>query len=79
MDASKIKMAYSISERNGKSYFNKVGIGFINKDGSWNLKLESFPINGEIHIRDYVPRDDSDGPGVARARGNGHSKVAAAE
>ncbi len=52
MDASKIKMAYSISERNGKSYFNKVGIGFVNKDGSWNLKLESFPINGEIHVRD---------------------------
>jgi hypothetical protein len=78
MDASKIKMAYSISERNGKSYFNKVGIGFINKDGSWNLKLESFPISGEIHIRDYVPREDGDNPGLSRARGNGHSKVATA-
>ena len=79
MDASKIKMAYSISERNGKSYFNKVGIGFVNKDGSWNLKLESFPINGEIHIRDYVPREESDGPGVTRARGNGQARAVAAE
>jgi hypothetical protein len=79
MDASKIKMAYSISERNGKSYFNKVGIGFVNKDGSWNLKLESFPISGEIHIRDYVPREDGDAPGVARARGNAQARAAAAE
>ena len=70
MDASKIKMAYCISERNGKSYFNKVGVGFVNKDGSWNIKLESLPINGEIHVRDYVPREDGDSPGVARARNN---------
>ncbi len=79
MDASKIKMAYSISERNGKSYFNKVGIGFVNKDGSWNLKLESFPINGEIHVRDYVPREDGDGPSVSRGRKNEQARVAAAE
>ncbi len=79
MDASKIKMAYSISERNGKSYFSKVGVGFVNKDGSWNLKLESFPISGEIHIRDYVPREDGDAPGVARARGNAQARAAAAE
>jgi hypothetical protein len=79
MDASKIKMAYSISERNGKSYFNKVGIGFVNKDGSWNLKLESFPISGEIHIRDYVPREDGDAPGATRTRGNAQTRAAAAE
>ena len=79
MDPSKIKMAYAISERNGKSYFNKVGIGFVNKDGSWNLKLESFPINGEIHIRDYVPREESDGPSVARTRGNTQARAVAAE
>lgn len=77
MDASKVKMAYSISERNGKSYFSKVGIGFVNKDGSWNLKLESFPISGEIHVRDYVPREESEGPGVARVRGASSARAAA--
>jgi hypothetical protein len=79
MDPSKIKMAYAISERNGKSYFNKVGIGFVNKDGSWNLKLESFPINGEIHVRDYVPREESDGTAPARTRGNAQARAVAAE
>ena len=79
MDASKIKLAYCISERNGKSYFNKVGVGFVNKDGSWNIKLESFPINGEIHVRDYVPREDGDGPSVSRTRGNGPGRAVAAE
>jgi hypothetical protein len=76
MDSSKIKMAYCISERNGKSYFNKVGVGFVNKDGSWNIKLESFPVNGELHVRDYVPREEGDGPGANRSRGQGRAVAA---
>ena len=79
MDASKIKMAYVINERGGKSYFNRVGIAFVNSDGSLNVKLEAMPINGELHIRDYVPREDSTGPNVARAKGNGHVRAVAAE
>jgi len=78
MDASKIKMAYVINERGGKSYFNRVGIAFVNSDGSLNVKLEAMPINGELHIRDYVPREEGATPGVARAKGNGHTRTAAA-
>jgi len=79
MDSSKIKMAYVINERGGKSYFNRVGIAFVNSDGSLNVKLEAMPINGELHIRDYVPREESAGPNVARTRGNGQARAAAAE
>jgi hypothetical protein len=56
MDASKMKIVYSISERNGKSYWNRIGVAFLNSDGSLNVKLEAFPVSGELHIRDYVPR-----------------------
>jgi hypothetical protein len=59
MDSSKIKIAYNISERNGKSYFTRIGIAFVNNDGSLNVKLEALPINGEIHIRDYIPREEN--------------------
>ncbi len=79
MDASKIKMAYVITERGGKSYFNRVGIAFVNSDGSLNVKLEAMPISGELHIRDYVPREESAGPGVARTKGNGQNRAVAAE
>ena len=79
MDASKIKMAYVINERGGKSYFNRVGIAFVNSDGSLNVKLEAMPINGELHIRDYVPREEGVGPTVARSKGNGQNRAVAAE
>lgn len=54
---NKMKVVYSIVERNGKKYWNRIGTAWINKDGSTNVKLESLPINGEMNIRDYVPRD----------------------
>jgi hypothetical protein len=56
MEPSKLKkICYVISEKNGKSYFNRIGVAFVNQDGSLNVKLEALPVNGEIHIRDYVP------------------------
>ncbi len=67
MEASKMKIAYVIKERNGSKYWNRVGVAFVNSDGSINVKLEAVPVNGELHIRDYVPRDELAG----RSR-NGH-------
>lgn len=58
-DQSKMKIAYSISERNGKSFFNRIGVAFVNRDGSITVKLEALPVNGEIMIRDYVQRDET--------------------
>jgi hypothetical protein len=68
MDASKMKIVYVISERGGKNYWNRIGIGFVNSDGSINVKLESFPVSGELHVRDYVPREDGLAPTIAKAR-----------
>jgi hypothetical protein len=61
MNASKMKMAYVITERGGRSFWNKIGVAFVNGDGSINVKLDSFPVNGELQIRDYVPREESAG------------------
>lgn len=58
MDSNKMKIVYMITERNGKSYWNRIGVAFVNQDGSLNVKLESVPMNGELHIRDYVPREE---------------------
>jgi len=55
---SKMKVVYSITERNGKSFWNRIGVAFVNKDGSINVKLEALPVNGELQIRDYVAKED---------------------
>ncbi len=79
MDSSKLKMVYYISERNGKSYFTRIGIGFVNSDGSLNLKCEAWPTTGEVHVRDYVPREEQAGSIPAEARHNGRGQAATVE
>lgn len=58
MSNSKMKIAYAIVERNGKSYWNRIGVAFVNADGSINVKLDALPISGELQIRDYVAREE---------------------
>ena len=57
-NASKVKVVYQIVERSpGKSFWNRVGVGFTNADGSLNLKLDSLPLSGTLQVRDWEPRD----------------------
>ena len=46
MNPSKMKIVYVISERNSKSYWNRVGVAFVNNDGSINVKLDAVPVSG---------------------------------
>ena len=47
------KDAFQIVEgKDGKSHWIKVGMAFINKDGSINVFLDAFPRDGKIQIRD---------------------------
>ena len=47
------KDAFQITEgKDGKSHWTKVGMAFVNKDGSINVFLDAFPRDGKIQIRD---------------------------
>ena len=59
---NKMKIVYCISDHGGRNYWTRIGVAFLNQDGSINVKLECFPVNGELHIRDYVARDDNNAP-----------------
>jgi hypothetical protein len=61
MEKTKVKIVYVISERNGKNYWNRIGIAFLNGDGSINVKLEALPVSGQLQIRDYVPNEEHAG------------------
>ena len=72
MAAAKLKIAYHIKKEEGreKSFFNRIGVAFVNKDGSLNLMLEYLPlptVNKDgtvepmtINIRDYEPKEKKD-------------------
>lgn len=53
-----MKTVFTIVENKGRSYWTKVGIGFVNTDGSITLKLEALPVNGQLQVRDYESRED---------------------
>lgn len=59
MNESKMKVAYVINKRNGKNHWTRIGVGFVNRDGSINIKLEAVPVSGELQIRDQVPRENA--------------------
>ena len=52
-----MKEVFTITKDGDKSYFNRLGVAFVNKDGSLNVKLFGVPVNGELHIRDPKPAD----------------------
>ncbi len=59
MDQSKMKVVYVISSRGERRYWNRVGVAFVNSDGSINCKLDSLPVSGELQIRDYTPKEQA--------------------
>jgi hypothetical protein len=80
-----MKAVFTVVERSpGKSFWTRIGVGFVNKDGSLNLRLDAIPINGTIQVRDWEPAErfsgeaqgaQGDGPRVRRR--DGSSAIAA--
>jgi len=55
-------VAYTITKnekQGGKDFWTRIGVCFVNRDGSMNLKLNALPLGGEIHIRE----EDKQQPG----------------
>lgn len=61
----KVKAVFTIIENQGKGgnpdrkFWLRVGIAFVNRDGSLNVRLDAMPINGMLHIRDMPPADET--------------------
>lgn len=51
-------MAWHVTQKGEKSYWNKVGAAWVHKDGKgYTLQLETCPINGWIVLR--LPLEDA--------------------
>lgn len=54
-----MKAVFAVVERSpGKSYWTRVGVGFVNRDGSITLKLDAIPVNGTLQVREWESRED---------------------
>ena len=66
-----LKIVYAITERGEKSYWTRIGIATVNRDGSLNVRLDAVPVNGAMQVRDYNPREEG-ATGSRRNGGNAH-------
>jgi hypothetical protein len=54
-------VVYTIIDRgNNKKVWLRVGLAFVNRDGSLTVRLDAVPINGQLHIREPLSRDTRD-------------------
>ena len=58
--SSKAKRVLCPTERNGKTYWMRVGSAFANNDGSTNVYLDAYPANGKLQIREADEPADGD-------------------
>lgn len=51
------KVVYAIVERGPRKHWLRIGMAFVNRDGSLNVRLDAVPLTGQLHIRENPPRD----------------------
>jgi hypothetical protein len=61
MDDSKRKKVLCPISKDGKTYWMKLGVAFVNQDNSINVYLDGLPTNGKLQVRDW-----DDGPSDRR-------------
>jgi hypothetical protein len=53
-----MKSVFTVIDRGqGKSIWVRVGVGYTNRDGSLNLRLDAIPVNGMLQVREWEPVD----------------------
>ena len=61
MDSQNKKAVYTVIDRidgEGKrSFWVRIGAAFVNRDGSFTVKLDALPVNGSLQIREWPTQD----------------------
>jgi len=53
-----MKVVWTVVERGqGKSFWTRVGVGFVNRDGSITLRLDAIPMSGTLQVREWQELD----------------------
>ena len=57
MSSTPFKVVYTVQERAKRTRWLRVGTAFMNRDGSWTVRLDALPLSGTLIIRDPDPKD----------------------
>ncbi|HEU4408294.1 MAG TPA: hypothetical protein VFS43_23730 [Polyangiaceae bacterium] len=58
MEGTKMKILWMITERGERTFWTRIGVGYVNRDGSVNLTLDALPLGtNRLQLRDYTVRD----------------------
>lgn len=62
MDTQNKKAVYTVIDRvdgEGKrSFWVRIGVAFVNRDGSFTVRLDALPVNGSLQIREWPASRD---------------------
>lgn len=58
-NSSRPKAVYTVIEQEGRErgLWVRVGVAWVNRDGSLNIRLNALPVNGQLHVRDESERE----------------------
>ena len=57
------KDVFTMTERDGETYWTRLGAAFENRDGSINVLLDGSPVNGKLQIREKREFKNNDSRG----------------
>lgn len=73
MESKTMKAVFTVVERSpGKSFWTRVGVGFVNQDGSITLRLDAVPVNGVLQVREWEAYDRRGAEASSGAGGPGN-------
>jgi hypothetical protein len=52
------KIVYAVIARGAHRHWLRIGLAFVNRDGSLNVRLDAMPLSGQLQIRDAPGRDE---------------------
>jgi hypothetical protein len=54
-DYKRMTVTSPVEGKDGKTYWPKVGMGWLKADGNLSIKLDSLPINGKLFVSEWTP------------------------
>ncbi len=62
MDTQNRKAVFTVIERNDgeskRSFWVRIGAAFLNRDGSYTIRLDALPVNGTLQLREWTTREE---------------------
>lgn len=59
-NGNNMKVVFALTERDQKTFWTKIGVAYVNRDGSITCKLDALPVSGQLQLRDQEREERRD-------------------